>query len=125
MMTIIKDQTFDKRTRNSTAFTIHSSSTAPSTALPTAKSALKECRNVRVEDSFFDLRYSLWHDHSLVLKNCALTEKLPRRPLVRRGRQCHRHEAPRHQRPFANAERQPQKLRQSSPTKFGMVHRTT
>lgn len=38
------------------------------------ESALKECENVRVEDSFFDLRYSLWHDHSLVLKNCALTE---------------------------------------------------
>lgn len=38
------------------------------------ESALKECENVRVEDSFFDLRYSLWHDHGLVLKNCTLTE---------------------------------------------------
>ena len=38
------------------------------------ESALKECRNVRVEDSFFDLRYSLWHDRDLVLARCELTE---------------------------------------------------
>lgn len=38
------------------------------------ESALKECSDVRVEDSFFDLRYSLWHDHGLVLKDCTLTE---------------------------------------------------
>lgn len=38
------------------------------------ESALKECENVRVEDSFFDLRYSLWHDRDLVLARCELTE---------------------------------------------------
>ena len=29
---------------------------------------------MRVEDSFFDLRYSLWHDRDLVLARCELTE---------------------------------------------------
>lgn len=38
------------------------------------ESALKECENVRVEESFFDLRYSLWHDRDLVLAHCKLTE---------------------------------------------------
>ena len=38
------------------------------------ESALKECENVRVEESFFDLRYSLWHDRSLKLAHCELTE---------------------------------------------------
>lgn len=38
------------------------------------ESALKECENVRVEESFFDLRYSLWHDRDLVLARCELTE---------------------------------------------------
>ena len=38
------------------------------------ESALKECDNVLVEDSFFDLRYSLWHDRGLRMNNCELTE---------------------------------------------------
>ena len=38
------------------------------------ESALKECENVRVEESLFDLRYSLWHDRSLKLAHCELTE---------------------------------------------------
>lgn len=73
MMTIIKDQTFDKERE---LYGIHDTLIKHCTFDGPAdgESALKECRNVRVEDSFFDLRYSLWHDHSLVLKNCALTE---------------------------------------------------
>lgn len=73
MMTIIKDQTFDKERE---LYGIHDTLIKHCTFDGPAdgESALKECWNVRVEDSFFDLRYSLWHDHSLVLKNCALTE---------------------------------------------------
>lgn len=73
MMTIIQDQTFDKERELygiHDTFIKHCTFDGPADG----ESALKECENVRVEDSFFDLRYSLWHDHSLVLKNCALTE---------------------------------------------------
>ena len=38
------------------------------------ESALKESRNIEVEDSFFNLRYPFWHDEHLELKNCELTE---------------------------------------------------
>lgn len=38
------------------------------------ESALKECERVAVSDSFFDLRYSLWHDRDLSLTHCELTE---------------------------------------------------
>lgn len=39
------------------------------------ESALKECRNVTVEDTFFNLRYPMWHDSGLNLVNCELTDK--------------------------------------------------
>ena len=38
------------------------------------ESAFKECRKIRVEDSFFNLRYPFWHDEDLVIENCELTE---------------------------------------------------
>ena len=38
------------------------------------ESALKECGVVEVNDSFFDLRYPLWHDRAVALNNCELTE---------------------------------------------------
>ena len=37
------------------------------------ESAFKECKNIRVEDCFFNLRYPFWHDHGLMLKNSELT----------------------------------------------------
>lgn len=73
MMTIIQDQTFDKERELygiHDTFIKHCTFDGPADG----ESALKECENVRVEDSFFDLRYSLWHDHGLVLKDCTLTE---------------------------------------------------
>ena len=73
MMTIIKDQTFDKERELygvHDTFIKHCTFDGPADG----ESALKECRNVRVEDSFFDLRYSLWHDRDLVLARCELTE---------------------------------------------------
>lgn len=73
MMTIIQDQTFDKERELygvHDTFIKHCTFDGPADG----ESVLKECRNVRVEDSFFDLRYSLWHDRDLVLARCELTE---------------------------------------------------
>lgn len=39
------------------------------------ESAFKECRNIRAESCFFNLRYPFWHDHGLVILNSELTEK--------------------------------------------------
>lgn len=38
------------------------------------ESAFKEGRNIRVENSFFDLRYPFWHDRNLTITGCELTE---------------------------------------------------
>ena len=38
------------------------------------ESAFKECRDIRVTDSFFNLRYPFWHDTGLEIENCQLTE---------------------------------------------------
>lgn len=39
------------------------------------ESALKESRNIVVEDCFWDLRYPFWHDTGLAVRNTELTEK--------------------------------------------------
>lgn len=39
------------------------------------ESALKECSSVRVEDSFFNLRYPFWHVHGLTITSCEMTDK--------------------------------------------------
>ena len=39
------------------------------------ESALKECRDVTVKNSYFNLRYPFWHNTNAVIKNCELTEK--------------------------------------------------
>lgn len=38
------------------------------------ESALKECSNIEVENCFFNLRYSLCHDHILTVRNSEMTE---------------------------------------------------
>ncbi len=38
------------------------------------ESALKECGTVEAFNCFFDLRYPLWHDRSVLLENCEMTE---------------------------------------------------
>ena len=38
------------------------------------ESALKECRNIYVKDSYFNLRYPFWHDNGVKLSNSRLTE---------------------------------------------------
>lgn len=38
------------------------------------ESAIKECTNVQVENSFFNLRYPFWHNHGLTINNSDMTE---------------------------------------------------
>lgn len=38
------------------------------------ESALKECRNIDVQNCFMDLRYPFWHVHGLSAAHCELTE---------------------------------------------------
>lgn len=38
------------------------------------ESALKECANIQVEHSFFNLRYPFWHDHGLEICDSEMTE---------------------------------------------------
>ncbi len=38
------------------------------------ESALKECKNVEVQDCYFNLRYPFWHDDQLCIRNADLTE---------------------------------------------------
>ena len=39
------------------------------------ESALKEARNVRLSGCYMNLRYPLWHDESVELENCEMTER--------------------------------------------------
>lgn len=38
------------------------------------ESTLKESINIKVKNSFFNLRYPFWHDHTLSIDNCELTD---------------------------------------------------
>ena len=38
------------------------------------ESALKECSNIVVENTFCNLRYPFWHDHGINISNCTMTE---------------------------------------------------
>ena len=38
------------------------------------ESAFKECRNIAVEDCFFNLRYPFWHTHGLSVRRSEMTE---------------------------------------------------
>ena len=37
------------------------------------ESAIKECRDVTINDTYFNLRYPLWHVHGLTMKNSEMT----------------------------------------------------
>lgn len=39
------------------------------------ESALKECRNITIENCFFNLRYPFWHDHELKIERSELTDQ--------------------------------------------------
>lgn len=38
------------------------------------ESAVKECQDIKVSDSFFNLRYPFWHDNRLQIHDCEMTE---------------------------------------------------
>ena len=38
------------------------------------ESAFKECRNIRVEDTYLNLRYPFWHVNNVEIVNCEMTE---------------------------------------------------
>ena len=38
------------------------------------ESAFKECKDVQVEHSFFNLRYPFWHDHGLSIRDSQMTQ---------------------------------------------------
>ena len=74
-MTIIQDQTFDKERELygvHDTFIKHCTFDGPADG----ESALKECRNVRVEDSFFELtencRAALWYDEDVTVTDSKL-----------------------------------------------------
>lgn len=72
-MTIIEQQTFDEeRALYGLSDTLVKNCVFDGPA--DGESALKECENIVVENCFFDLRYSLWHDCGLSVKNSELTE---------------------------------------------------
>ena len=39
------------------------------------ESAFKECSDIQVDHSFFNLRYPFWHDHGLKIRDSEMTEK--------------------------------------------------
>ena len=38
------------------------------------ESAFKECRDIKVEDTYLNLRYPFWHDENVTIENCEMTE---------------------------------------------------
>ena len=63
------------------------------------ESAFKECQNVQVEHSFFNLRYPFWHDHGLSIRDSEMTEALPGGLVVFRPHYHRKHQTSRHQSP--------------------------
>ena len=73
MMTTIQNQTFDQE-RALYGMRDLLVSDCAFTGPADGESAFKECADIRVEYSFFDLRYPFWHDYGLTIRDCELTE---------------------------------------------------
>lgn len=72
-MTMIENKTFDQERAlyGSTGITVRDCSfDGPADG----ESAFKECRDVRVERSFFNLRYPFWHNEGLTIQDCHMTD---------------------------------------------------
>ncbi len=72
-MTIIENQTFDEERalygkRDIAARSCRFDGPAD------GESAFKECRNVSVKDCYFNLRYPFWHNDTLKITECEMTE---------------------------------------------------
>lgn len=71
-MTIIQDRTFDEERAlygSDGIEVVRCRFDGPADG----ESALKECRDVRARDCFFNLRYPFWHDAELTVQHCELT----------------------------------------------------
>lgn len=72
-MNVIENKTFDEERAlyGSTDLTVRS---CRFDGPADGESAFKECRNIRAEDCFFNLRYPFWHDEGAVIVNAEMTE---------------------------------------------------
>lgn len=72
-MKLIQNQTFDQERALYDSENIHVlNCTFDGPA--DGESAFKECRDVKVTESYFNLRYPFWHDTRLEIENCEMTE---------------------------------------------------
>ena len=72
-MQTIQNQTFDQERAlygSSGILVKHCSFDGPADG----ESAFKECQNVQVEHSYFNLRYPFWHNHGLSIRDSEMTE---------------------------------------------------
>lgn len=72
-MRMIENQTFDEERAlysNNNILVRNCSFDGPADG----ESAFKECQNVQVESSFFNLRYPFWHDRGLMIRDSEMTE---------------------------------------------------
>ena len=72
-MELVKDQVLDQERAlyGSKNLTIeHCSFDGPADG----ESAIKECQDIQVRDSFFNLRYPFWHDTRVQIQDCKMTE---------------------------------------------------
>lgn len=72
-MKTIQNQTFDQERAlygSSGILVKHCSFDGPADG----ESAFKECQNVQVEHSFFNLRYPFWHNHGLSIRDSEMTQ---------------------------------------------------
>lgn len=72
-MTIIENKTFDEErafyaSENIAALSCNFDGPAD------GESAFKECRNIKIKDCHFNLRYPFWHDKGTQIENSVLTE---------------------------------------------------
>ncbi len=72
-MTVIENKTYDEeRALYGTSELVLKNCTFDGPA--DGESAFKECNQIEVKDSYFNLRYPFWHDDELKIDNCELTE---------------------------------------------------
>lgn len=71
-MNLIQNQTFDEERALYGSTGLHAAN-CRFDGPADGESAFKECRDIQVTDSFFNLRYPFWHDEGLRISGCELT----------------------------------------------------
>ncbi len=72
-MTILENRTFDEE-RALYASTDTLTRNCRFDGPADGESAYKECRNIRAEDCYFNLRYPFWHDCGVHIERCVMTQ---------------------------------------------------